>query len=343
MTALACPTCGAVATPGSAFCEDCGSTLQGAGAAASGGSPRPVDPKLRCPACGAGPSAVDGEGFCTQCGHRRLAPPRNHLEDALSRRAAGVSDIGRKYNENQDYFVLAAGDAGEDAGQIVAIVCDGVSRSQNAMQGSKVACDAALASLRGDLARGIDDPDAALKRAITAAQAAICGVPFTRGLRDGDEPVLPAQATAVGVLVAGRRITLGWLGDSRAYWVGPDGARQLTTDHSWFNDVVGSGEMTADQARRDPRARAIVRSLGADLDGNDPGVAPDALTLNVTEHGALLVVSDGFYSYADAPRIASLIRALGPDADALTLARHLVDHARDQGGSDNITVVAIMF
>jgi serine/threonine protein phosphatase PrpC len=338
VTALACPTCGAAATPGSAFCEDCGSALHGAGAA-SGDSSRPVDPKLRCPACGAGPSAIDGEGFCTQCGQRRLAPPRHHLEDALSRRAAGVSDIGCKYDENQDCFVLAAGAAGE----IVAVVCDGVSRSQNAMQGSQAACDAALASLHGDLARGIADPDAALKRAITAAQAAICGVPFTRGLLDGDEPVPPAQATAVGVLVVGRRVTLGWLGDSRAYWVGPGGARQLTTDHSWFNDVVGSGEMTADAARRDPRARAIVRSLGADLDGHDPGVAPDALTLNVTEHGALLVVSDGFYTYADEPRIASLVRALGPEADALTLARHLVDHARDQGGSDNITVVAIVF
>jgi PPM family protein phosphatase len=339
MTALACPTCGAGATPGSAFCEDCGSALPGAGGAASGAPVRSADPKLRCPACGAGPSAVDGEGFCTQCGGRRLAPPRHHLEDALSRCAAGVSDIGCKYDENQDYFVLAAGDAGE----IVAIVCDGVSRSQNAMQGSKAACDGALTALRGDLARGVDDPDAALKRAIAAAQDAICRVPFTRGVVDGDDPVPPAQATAVGVLVAGRRITLGWLGDSRAYWVGPGGARQLTTDHSWFNDVVGSGEMTADEARRDPRARAIVRSLGADLDGKDPGVTPDALTLNVTEHGALLVVSDGFHSYADEPRIASLVRALGPDADALTLARHLVGHARDQGGNDNITVVAIVF
>jgi serine/threonine protein phosphatase PrpC len=180
-------------------------------------------------------------------------------------------------------------------------------------------------------------------RALTAAQESICTVPFIAGVKDGDESIPPAQATAVGVLVVGRRITLGWLGDSRAYWVGRGAARQLTIDHSWLNDIVASGEMTEEQAKADPRARAIVRSLGADLDGKNPGVVPDAVTLNVTEDGVLLVVSDGFYTYADERQIAQLVRGLGPEIDAMTMARHLVEHARNGGGSDNITVVAILF
>src|SRR4030095_12040038 len=98
-----------------------------------------------------------------------------------------------------------------------------------------------------------------LKRAMSRAQEAICQVPFVKGLTErveGEEALVPpAQATAVGVLVKGKRITIGWLGDSRAYWVGVDGARQLTTDHSWFNDVVSSGAMTAEQALKDKRAR----------------------------------------------------------------------------------------
>jgi PPM family protein phosphatase len=340
---MKCPMCGVAAGEGSAFCEDCGSALTAAPAA----RPDTVDPALRCPGCGAGPAAIDGEGFCTQCGNRRLRSPRDHFDDALSDRAAGTSDIGCKYHENQDYFVLAAGKRGE----IVAIVCDGVSRSQNSMAGSKVACDAALASIKADLGAPAgpdgttptDDPDAVLKHAMTAAQDAICTVPFKAGLTDDGEPVPPAQATAVGVLVVGRRITLGWLGDSRAYWVGKGAARQLTTDHSWLNDVVSAGEMTEEEARADPRARAIVRSLGADLDGKNPGVVPDALTLNVTEDGVLLVVSDGFYTYADERKIAQLVRDLGSDIDAMSISRSLVEHARTEGGSDNITVVAIVF
>src|SRR5262245_10537684 len=221
---MQCPACGVEATENSQFCEECGSTLRHVTAVASNN----VDPKLRCGKCGAGPNAVDVDGFCTQCGSRRLAPWRDHIEDALSAKTAGVSDIGIKYHENQDYFVLGRAESGE----LAAIVCDGVSRSQNSMQGSKVACEAALASIYADLKSGIDDPNVVLKQAMNRAQEAICQVPFVRGLTemmDGEpEPIPPAQATAVGVLVKGRRITIGWLGDSRAYWMGASGAHQLT-------------------------------------------------------------------------------------------------------------------
>ena len=68
-----------------------------------------------------------------------------------------------------------------------------------------------------------------------------------------------------------------------------------------------------------------------------------ALTLNLTESGVLLVVSDGFYTYADEKQIARLVKELPKDIDALTMARHLVEYARNAGGRDNITVVTILF
>ena len=334
-----CPACNVEAAEGSTFCEECGSALETVAATAAG----IADPKLRCTACGAGPNAIDDEGFCTQCRNRRLAPWRHHFEDVLSAKMAGVSDIGTTYHENQDFFVLGQAESGE----LVSIVCDGVSHSQQAMEGSRVSCDTALASICADLKGGADEPNAILTRAMSRAQEAICKVPFVKGLTEmveGEEALVPpAQATAVGVLVKGKRITIGWLGDSRAYWVGVDGARQLTTDHSWFNDVVSSGAMTTEQALNDKRARAIVRSLGADLDGSNPGVEPDALTLNLTESGVLLVVSDGFYTYADEKQIARLVKELPKDIDALTMARYLVEYARNAGGRDNLTVVAILF
>jgi serine/threonine protein phosphatase PrpC len=328
---LICPACKAAASDGSKFCEECGSALD-ADAIASG------DPELRCSSCGAGPTAIDGDGFCTQCGTRRVAPARDHIEQVVSAKAAGVSDIGTKYHENQDYFVVAAAPTGE----IIAVVCDGVSLSQHAMDGSKLSAEAIAASLVADAAD--PDPDAAIKRALGKAQDAICTLPFVMGQTDdrSGEPVPPAQATAVAVVVAGARVTIGWLGDSRAYWLAGHAARQLTTDHSWFNDVVASGEMTPEQARNDPRVRGIVKSLGADLEGANPGIEADALTFHLTEPGVLLVVSDGFYTTADDSAIAKLVRELPAGIDALALARHLVDHARSSGTKDNITVVAII-
>ena len=46
----------------------------------------------------------------------------------------------------------------------------------------------------------------------------------------------------------------------------------------------------------------------------------------------MLVVSDGFYTYADEKQIARLVKELPKDIDALTMARHLVEYARNAGG-----------
>lgn len=61
----------------------------------------------------------------------------------------------------------------------------------------------------------------------------------------------------------------------------------------------------------------------------------------VEEPGWLLLCSDGFSYYADDEKIAALIGELPPDANALAVAHHLVEHARTAGGHDNITVIAV--
>jgi serine/threonine protein phosphatase PrpC len=65
--------------------------------------------------------------------------------------------------------------------------------------------------------------------------------------------------------------------------------------------------------------------------------------LNLTEPGILLIVTDGFYVYADEARIADLVKKQPKGVDAPTMARRLVEYARNAGGRDNITVVAIIF
>lgn len=332
---MICSLCSAEADDGSQFCEECGTVLLK--------TDDNIDNKLCCSGCGAGPNAIDGDGFCTQCGHRRQSHWRNHFEETLSVNAAGVSDIGQKYHENQDYFVLGQAESGE----VVAFVCDGVSHSQNPMEGSKAACDTAMASVLEDLKNNDTEPETILIKALTRAQEAICQVPFVKGLTEminrKSELIPPAQATAVGVIVRDRSITIIWLGDSRAYWVGSKQISQLTVDHSWLNEVVSEGEMSIDEASKDLRARSIVRSLGADFDGTNAGIEPQTLTLNLTEPGVLLVVSDGFYIYADDAKISDLVKKNSREDGALAIARKLAQFARDSGGRDNITVVPIIF
>jgi serine/threonine protein phosphatase PrpC len=332
---MKCPNCNEESSEGATFCEGCGSTLA---PSAAGGS---KDPKIECQQCHAGPGCIDGEGFCTSCGARRTASPRDHFHQVITAQTAGVSDIGLKHHENQDYMALGA-----SSGKVALVVCDGVSNSQNSMAGSKAASEAARDRIIAEIAAGDGDPDEVLKLAMNDAQSAICKVPFTPVASDSDLP--PAQATIVGALVVGRRITVGWVGDSRAYWVNRKVARQLTIDDSWYNYAVaplpeGLGMSPAD-ASKHKLSHALLQSLGAANDGKNPGVAPNARTLNLTESGVLLVTTDGFWNYVkNEDHLVKLVNQLPRDTDALTLANHLVNFARQAGGHDNITVVAAIF
>jgi len=265
----------------------------------------------------------------------------------ISGKVAGVSDLGVKYKENQDYMAL-----GQHGDNLVLIVCDGVSQSQNSMAGSKAASETArdhiMAAVKAGTITDVNVANQTVKDAAVKAQEAICTIPFIPPKSEDDYP--PAQATFVGCLVMGKRITIGWVGDSRAYWIaGRQTATQVSIDDSWVNYAVNELKMTLEDALKDKRAHAIVESLGAANDGSNPGVEPDARSLNISEDGILLVVSDGFWNYADNPpkyeikTITDLINQLPKDADALTIARHLVQYARKAGGHDNITVVAAIF
>jgi serine/threonine protein phosphatase PrpC len=158
----------------------------------------------------------------------------------------------------------------------------------------------------------------------------------------------------VVALVRGRRLTVGWVGDSRAYWVPADAkreARLLTRDHSWVCDAVASGALTEEQAMQSPLAHALTQCLGP-LEIVDPDAAsglsqrrvqevePDVKSLDLRGRGHLVLCTDGFWNYFSAPAdVASLVRSAGDGATAQGISRRLVNHALARGGEDNVTVV----
>jgi serine/threonine protein phosphatase PrpC len=140
-------------------------------------------------------------------------------------------------------------------------------------------------------------------------------------------------------LVVNGVATLGWVGDSRAYWIDDKTALPLTRDHSWQNEVVSAGEMTAEEAAKARNAHAITRWIGPDATGAGPEFASQKLT----GPGTLLLCTDGLWNYAATPQeMAALVHASQtPGSDALAVARSLVAYALERGGHDNITVVVL--
>ena len=261
---------------------------------------------------------------------------RDHAEIDLGP-AAGVSDKGLRHHRNEDAMALAAEQA-PDGPVVVAVVCDGVSSAARPDEASQAAAQAALPVLvaavheSGDLA-------AASRAAVAAARQAVAEL---QGV-GGDT----SATTFVSAVASGYEVTLCWLGDSRAYWLGQPASesRLLTRDDSVAGGMVAAGLADEAAAMASPHAHVLTRWLGgeaADL-ADDPDRAAHVDRYAPPGPGALLICSDGLWNYL--PEAADLAGLALPKAltDPLAAAADMVTFAIEAGGADNITVVLIPY
>ncbi|MFI0354042.1 protein phosphatase 2C domain-containing protein [Actinomadura sp. 9N407] len=203
-----CPSCGELVFPGEDFCEACGHRLTPGGRAGPPPPPAPVVPAG--PACvGCGTGTIDADGYCEQCGLRQPAE-RDHVEIELPGRiAAAASDRGKRYSRNEDAIAIA-----EHPGGVAVVVSDGVGSSQRPDDASRAAADSGVAELVARLAGG-SGPEDAMRAAVASAAEAVAAL--------AESPAEAPSCTFVSAVTTPGRVTVGWVGDSRAYWLSAAG------------------------------------------------------------------------------------------------------------------------
>ncbi len=287
-----------------------------------------------CVACGTG--TIDNDGYCEHCGHKQPRE-RDHMESVLDTIAA-ASDRGLRHHRNEDFYAVNETETAEGEPATVAVVCDGVSSATRPDEASAAAAEAASVSLCAALPRGIH-PQQAMHDALIAAAEAVNALA-------GEGPPEPSKnapaCTIVSALTAEGILTVGWVGDSRAYWIPDDRttrAARLTEDDSWAAQMVAAGLMNEAEAYADARAHAITGWLGADAYELDPHTA----SFKPDRPGVVVVCTDGLWNYAESAE--EMAAAVPPDALVRPLhsAQHLVGYALDGGGHDNVTVAVVPF
>jgi serine/threonine protein phosphatase PrpC len=324
----ACPSCGTpVSAEDARFCEACGHEL----AAPAPAQPAKIDgveagrwlssagPPSACANCG---GTTFDDDYCQDCGQRRSAG-LDHRELDLGL-VAGVTDRGLRHHRNEDAMGLATG-----PGVVLGLVCDGVSSSTRPDMASHAAVEAATPVMLTGMIEGADPP-AAITAAARAAQAAAT---LAAG---GDPGPNPPACTFVCAVVTADAVTVGWVGDSRAYWLPDQGEPAcLTQDDSLAGQLAASGVDVA-QIPQGGAATALMRWLGADATDTDPRLA----TFTPAGPGRVLVCSDGVFRYRP---IAADLAAVAPAKSPLDTARDLVTFAVEQGGHDNITAILLPY
>lgn len=258
--------------------------------------------------------------------------------------AAAVSDRGQRHRTNEDAVALARSQS--PVGPIhVAVVCDGVSSAPGSKDASRLAADVAAEVLTRGIAAGEIPGDARRTReAVIAAIAAGSDAVGELAAANANAPATTMVVAVVEPIAGGVRVHLGWLGDSRAYWLpavdDPAGNRPrvLTRDHTVAAEFAAAASIPADRVDSLPGAHVITRWLGADARASDPELD----TADLPGPGLLVVCTDGLWNYFAAPEdLAAAAGPAGLDESPLEIAEQLTHLANRAGGHDNITVAII--
>ncbi len=242
---------------------------------------------------------------------------------------AGLTDIGRSRNENQDairwfrneahdfaYLLVADGMGGYTGGAVAAQALVGVMGDALEQLAARPPGDSA------DMHRAVNDIFQRANRHIL-------------DLKLSQPRLAQMGTTAVLALIYQGRMVVAHVGDSRAYlWQGPGWQgplQRLTRDHSVVQELIDSGAISAAEAENSQQRNMLTRAIGI-----DPTLEISIEERELDRDCLLLLCSDGLTGHISDEAIAA---ELSHHLPVLESCYRLVDAANQAGGRDNISVV----
>ena len=224
---------------------------------------------------------------------------------------AGLSDVGRQREANEDSYVRA---------EPVFAVADGMGGAQAGEVASRTAAEV--------FEQGAGDsgtPEEWLTRLTQEANRRIHDLSRRDAARRG------MGTTLTVAMLVDRDVSVAHVGDSRAYRLRDGELTQLTHDHSLVAELQRSGQLTAEAAEHHPQKSIITRALGP-----EPHVEVDAHTHAARDGDVYLLCSDGLTGMISDDEVSAILRGSATLEEA---AEALIRAANQSGGKDNITVV----
>jgi len=244
--------------------------------------------------------------------------------------AFGATDVGQVREKNEDAFLV------DDSWRLY-LVADGM----GGHAGGGFASSNAVATVAEELRRQEDSQDMTqplrtdadhthtqmqLLHALKRANEAL----FLRSISDSQLRGMGTTLTAIKF--DERYANLAHVGDSRAYLVREGKLCQLTSDHSWVQEQVRSGVLTAEEARLHPLKNIITRSMGHERE-----VTVDLFKEEYRIGDRYLLCSDGMTNMVEDDEILATVTQEAPEP----AVRRLIQRAKEEGGLDNITVIVV--
>jgi len=232
-------------------------------------------------------------------------------------RIEAISDTGLVRKGNEDSFLInkalglfavADGMGGHEAGEVASFLA--VKTLETAVRDSK-------------------GREGALEAAIKAANQEI----YSQAQQKSSLAGMGTTLTAVYYQEDG--ISIGHVGDSRAYLIRDSQATLLTRDHSLVAELIRSGQISEEEGKNHPHRHVVTRALGT-----EPEVEVDMLFPGVKQGDRLFLCTDGLSNLIKSEEIAQTVDQAAAPEQALELLKQM---ALERGGFDNLTALLIEF
>ncbi len=227
---------------------------------------------------------------------------------------AHKTDTGRQRHANEDsyfarapLFAVADGMGGAQAGEVASRIAAGAFERRGRVSDEKPA-------------------EGQLEEIAQAANREI------HQLAQEDSSRAGMGTTLTSAVLRDDEVSLGHVGDSRAYVLRDGQLKRLTKDHSLVEELRRQGRLTEEQAEEHPQRSIITRALGP-----EPNVNVDTMTFPAKDGDVFLLCSDGLTTMVSDDEIRQIL------TEARTLrsgVSKLIEAANRGGGRDNITAVA---
>ncbi|MDZ7760428.1 MAG: Stp1/IreP family PP2C-type Ser/Thr phosphatase [Desulfovermiculus sp.] len=150
--------------------------------------------------------------------------------------------------------------------------------------------------------------------------------------RAKEEPNLEGMGTTATVVLVSQD-TAYWshVGDSRLYHFHNGSLTQITTDHTFVQDLIADGTLSQEEADRHPMRNVLDQCVGCG------SLKADSGRLKIMAGDRLLLCSDGLIRHVPDDSIKTVLA----EGNARRAVEKLMDQALHAGGKDNVTVVVI--
>ncbi|MBE7025632.1 MAG: Stp1/IreP family PP2C-type Ser/Thr phosphatase [Ruminococcaceae bacterium] len=236
---------------------------------------------------------------------------------------AAKTDIGKVRKINQDYYLASADKP------YLFILCDGMGGHKSGEVASRAAAESIETYIRMHSTLDLDDTKA--ERVLKGAVSYANNIVSTRA--SSHEDYTGMGTTTDVCMLDFDMLYIAHVGDSRVYLLREGKLSQLTTDHSYVEELVQSGLITEKEAMSHPDKNVITRAVGTNRT-----VECDFISTEIHQDDILLMCSDGLSNMLTESEIKNMLIS---DENPEQVVDNLIRCANDNGGRDNITAIVI--